>query len=75
MKGEKIKTKLKVNDNVVVISGAESGKRGKILKVDRVRGRVIIEGINKRNNNFVILIIYSIYFLLLYLVHHFCVCL
>lgn len=52
MKGEKIKSKLKVNDNVVVINGAESGKRGKILKVDRVRGRVIVEGINKRNKYF-----------------------
>ncbi|MCU0846609.1 MAG: 50S ribosomal protein L24 [Spirochaetes bacterium] len=48
MKVESTKTKLKVNDNVVVISGADKGKRGKILKINRNSGRVIIEGINKR---------------------------
>ena len=44
-----IKTKFKRNDSVVVISGSDRGKRGKILKVDRAKGRVIVEGINKRN--------------------------
>jgi len=43
------KTKLKINDNVVVISGANRGKRGKILRIDNTRGRVIVEGVNKRN--------------------------
>jgi len=43
------KTKFKKNDSVVVISGSDRGKRGKILNVDRVKGRVIVEGINKRN--------------------------
>jgi len=46
---QKIKTKLKVNDNVVVNSGADKGKRGKILKIDRQKSRVIVEGINKRS--------------------------
>ena len=41
-------TKLKKNDNVVVISGADRGKKGKILFVDTSKGRVVIEGINKK---------------------------
>jgi large subunit ribosomal protein L24 len=49
MNNDTVKTKLKVSDNVVVISGTEKGKRGKILKVNKDKGRVIIEGINKRN--------------------------
>ena len=44
-----IKTRFKVEDSVVVISGSERGKRGKILDIDRRKGRVIVEGINKRN--------------------------
>lgn len=43
-----VKTRLKVNDTVVVIAGADRGKRGKILFVDKKSGRVIVEGINKR---------------------------
>jgi len=46
---DSVKTKLKINDNVVVISGANRGKRGKVLKVDRIKGRIIVEGVNKRN--------------------------
>ncbi|HOW82810.1 MAG TPA: 50S ribosomal protein L24 [Spirochaetota bacterium] len=49
MKDNTPRTRLKVNDNVVVVSGTERGKRGKILKVFREKGRVIVEGINKRN--------------------------
>jgi len=41
-------TKLKVNDNVVVISGSEQGRRGKILHLNRDKNRVIVEGVNKR---------------------------
>jgi len=44
----KNKTKLKVNDNVVVISGADRGKRGKVLKIDQASNKVIVEGINKK---------------------------
>jgi large subunit ribosomal protein L24 len=43
------KTKLKINDNVVVISGSNKGKRGKVLKIDKIKGRIIVEGVNKRN--------------------------
>ncbi len=46
---DNVKTKLKTNDNVVVVSGSNRGKRGKVLKVDRVKGRIIVEGVNKRN--------------------------
>jgi large subunit ribosomal protein L24 len=43
-----IKTRLKKNDNVVVIAGADRGKRGKILFIDSKKGRVIVEGVNKK---------------------------
>ena len=39
-------TKLKSGDKVVVITGKDKGKEGKILVVDRKKGRVIVEGIN-----------------------------
>src|SRR5262245_40147357 len=34
------------NDQVVVISGDDRGKTGKILKVIRAKGRVIVEKVN-----------------------------
>ena len=37
---------VKKNDEVVVLSGTQQGKRGKILQVLRDRSRVIIEGVN-----------------------------
>lgn len=40
------KIKLKKNDQVKVIAGKDSGKTGRVLSVDRVRGRVIVEGAN-----------------------------
>ena len=51
-KVEKISTKLKINDNVVVVGGSDRGKRGKVLKFDRTKGRVIVEGVNKRSKFF-----------------------
>jgi large subunit ribosomal protein L24 len=38
--------KLRTDDEVVVISGKDKGKRGKILRVDRSKDRVYVEGIN-----------------------------
>jgi large subunit ribosomal protein L24 len=38
--------KLRTDDEVVVISGKDKGKTGKILRVDRARSRVYVEGIN-----------------------------
>ena len=40
--------KLKKNDNVQVICGKDLGKSGKIIEIDRNKGRVLIEGINFR---------------------------
>lgn len=37
---------VKKNDMVVVISGVEKGKSGKVLATDPVKGRVLIEGVN-----------------------------
>jgi len=36
---------VKKGDQVVVIAGAEKGKRGKIIGVDSVKQRVIVEGV------------------------------
>ena len=45
---KKLKTKLKVNDEVIVIAGKMKSRKGKILAVDRDRGRVIVQGVNLR---------------------------
>lgn len=37
---------IKKNDQIIVISGAEKGKKGKVLSVDHENGRVIVEGVN-----------------------------
>jgi large subunit ribosomal protein L24 len=41
-----IKTKLRKGDNVKVIAGKDKGKSGKILLIDRKKGRIIVEGVN-----------------------------
>lgn len=51
MSKNSVKSKLKANDNVVVISGADKGRKGKILFVDPQRGRVVVEGINKKKKH------------------------
>jgi large subunit ribosomal protein L24 len=38
--------KLRTDDEVIVISGKDRGKTGKIIRVDRSRERVFVEGIN-----------------------------
>ena len=38
------KTHVKKGDEVVIISGSEKGKRGKIIEVSRAKQRVIVEG-------------------------------
>lgn len=38
--------KVKVGDNVRVITGSNKGKEGKVLKVLRTENRVIIDGVN-----------------------------
>jgi len=41
-----LKTRLKKNDRVKVISGNHKGKEGKILKIFRDRESAIVEGVN-----------------------------
>ena len=38
--------KLRTDDTVVVISGKDKGKTGRVLRVDREKGKVYVEGIN-----------------------------
>ena len=40
------KTRIKKNDTVVVIAGRSKGLRGRVLEVDRKRGRLLVEGAN-----------------------------
>ncbi|MGY8640975.1 MAG: 50S ribosomal protein L24 [Verrucomicrobiales bacterium] len=41
----KIKTHVKKNDEVVVISGAHKGASGKVLQVFPEKGHVLVEGV------------------------------
>jgi large subunit ribosomal protein L24 len=38
--------KLRTDDTVVVISGKDKGKTGRILRVDRKKDKVFVEGLN-----------------------------
>lgn len=40
------KTKIKRNDTVLVLAGRSKGVRGRVLEVDRKRGRLLVEGAN-----------------------------
>ncbi len=48
---KKVKLHVKKNDDVVVISGNDRGKSGKVLKVFPQKGRVIVEGVNIRKRH------------------------
>jgi large subunit ribosomal protein L24 len=37
--------KIKKGDNVEVISGKDAGKKGRVLRVDRDRDRLVVEGV------------------------------
>jgi len=41
-----VKYKLHKDDLVQVIAGREKGKRGKVVSINREKGRVLLEGIN-----------------------------
>lgn len=43
---EKIATNLKKGDQVMVITGKDKGKTGRILKIDAEKNRVLVEGVN-----------------------------
>ncbi len=38
--------KIKKGDTVKVIAGKDKGKEGKVLDIDRKKGRVLVEGVN-----------------------------
>ena len=42
----KLATPIRRNDNVVVITGKDRGKRGRVLKVVPSTNRLIVEGVN-----------------------------
>ncbi len=39
-------TKLKTGDKVIVMTGKDKGKEGKILQVNRKTNRLVVEGVN-----------------------------
>ena len=41
-----VKYKIKKNDQVQIMAGKDRGKSGRVLRVDRDKGRVVIEGLN-----------------------------
>jgi large subunit ribosomal protein L24 len=41
-----MKYKLRKEDQVQVIAGKDKGKQGKIIQIDRVKGRAIVAGVN-----------------------------
>ena len=46
-KQERVKTKIRKNDTVQVIAGKDKGKQGRVLQVDRRRGRILVEDVQK----------------------------
>src|ERR1700727_3520512 len=42
----RMKVRLKKDDTVKVIAGRDKGKTGRVLHVDRVAGRVLVEGVS-----------------------------
>lgn len=42
---------VKKDDTVVVIAGADKGRRGRVLELDRKKNRVIVEGVNTRKKH------------------------
>lgn len=42
----RIKVKIKKDDTVKVIAGRDKGKTGRVLQVDPVTGRVLVEGVS-----------------------------
>ena len=42
----KLQTPIRKNDNVVVITGKDRGKRGRVLRLVPAKNRLIVEGVN-----------------------------
>jgi large subunit ribosomal protein L24 len=43
--------KIKKGDEVIIIAGKDKGATGKVLRVDRTRERVVVEGLNLMTKN------------------------
>jgi large subunit ribosomal protein L24 len=43
---KRTKTKLRKNDQVVVITGAHKGKKGRVVRILTKEARVVVEGVN-----------------------------
>ncbi|MFN8322864.1 MAG: 50S ribosomal protein L24 [Chitinophagales bacterium] len=41
-----MKFHVKKNDEVIIIAGDDKGKKGRIIDVDRQKGRVFVDGVN-----------------------------
>jgi len=41
-----LKTRIKKDDQVKVIAGRDKGKTGRVISVDRVRGKILVEGVS-----------------------------
>jgi large subunit ribosomal protein L24 len=41
-----VKMRIKRGDQVVVITGRDKGKKGEVLRVDRERNRVLVQGVH-----------------------------
>jgi large subunit ribosomal protein L24 len=41
----KVKVKIRKDDSVMVIAGRDKGKTGRVLEVDREKGKVLVEGV------------------------------
>jgi large subunit ribosomal protein L24 len=44
--GNRIKLKIKTGDTVIVIAGDHKGKQGTVLKVDPIKNRAVVDGVN-----------------------------
>ena len=42
----RLATPIRKNDNVVVTTGKDRGKRGRVMRVDPDKNRVVVEGVN-----------------------------
>jgi large subunit ribosomal protein L24 len=46
----KIKTKIRVGDEVIVVCGSEKGRKGKVLKMLLSHSTVLVEGVNLKTH-------------------------
>jgi large subunit ribosomal protein L24 len=45
------RTKIKKNDQVIILTGRDSGKRGRVIEVLTKKGKVLVEGRNMRKRH------------------------